>query len=86
MRTLLLAVFALSLLGCPREPVIPIGGGCNESCDHAREMKCALGNPTPRGNTCEATCAKNDDNGMPWPVACLRASKTCSELEACRND
>ncbi len=82
------------LCGCvssvlvPQAPPPPVARpSCAEACAHARELECAIGDPTPAGATCEEVCLNVETAGLEdvrWPIGCVLASSTCAEADACR--
>ena len=92
------AAFAYIALcvGCPDPqqpkplPLPPEGDAgtatCASACLHMKALDCPLGRTTPRGNTCEKTCAivREENHGAGFPVGCLTDAPSCEEAERCR--
>jgi hypothetical protein len=74
---------ALAACSAPATPHPPT---CSDACDHARELHCSIGDPTPAGATCEDVCASVEAMNLHearWPIACVLNADTCSEIERC---
>lgn len=60
---------------------------CSAACQHLRALKCADGQPTPDGATCETFCAADSAQVAAQLttkyVTCLAGIKTCAAEAAC---
>lgn len=80
------------LVGCPTppkpapRPAVADAGGCGPACSHLRSKRCELGEPTPRGVTCEELCTRvlEENGGLGFPTDCISKADSCVEAEACR--
>jgi len=57
---------------------------CGDACAHLRALKCKMGNPTPRGATCEEVCDNVQGSGLAsWNLGCIAAVKQCADVDSC---
>lgn len=96
--TLALAVIAGP--GCPPSPKPPPSDAdagivivdrdagpatCERACAHARDIHCPVGDPTPKGASCEVVCGNVQDSGsVAHDLACWISAASCARLNACR--
>lgn len=64
----------------------PVPATCATACVHLRELGCDLGEPTPRGATCERVCAEVQAHnaGAGFDPRCLAHVSTCADADECR--
>ncbi len=85
MTRILPLLLALTLTGCP-DPVTPHTGDpptCAVACQHARDLGCAVGTPTPRGATCDTVCESAEAHGIDFR-GCVGWATRCSDTESCK--
>lgn len=84
------AIATLLLVACcsppkpPRNTIPYDAATCEQACENARAMHCAVGDPTPKTKaSCEAVCHNAIDHGNPYPAGCIAAATTCEAADAC---
>jgi hypothetical protein len=57
---------------------------CPAYCTQARAFECPEGNPSARGESCEALCTRLEGSGEgSWPLVCVAGAKTREQARAC---
>jgi len=64
----------------PPAPPAPTQAGCEDVCEHWRELQCDNAKPSPRGVPCEDIC---DRWRRYWDLECLATVASCEEIEDC---
>jgi hypothetical protein len=95
MKTLIILSIVTLLSGCSSQPKpqpdVPAPEvldqqqttlDCSAACEHLREMKCELGQPSRRGKTCEDLCNTLENNGVKF-ISCTIDADTCDNANNC---
>lgn len=100
MKTIILTLVALVLIGCPAStprpaPVIPTDtASCPSACQHLRDLGCPEGTPIPNpdhpedrslASTCEQFCQDTQEAGHALQPSCVMRVRKCSDMQTVQN-